>query len=59
MLIDIFNTVFAMKSEEIKRLQPDLVFNSRFLEMGRNTCKDYIDWVNNSETKFFYHENSN
>lgn len=46
--------------EEGFNLNPELIFNSRSLcEMSKTTCDGYIRFVNQSGTKFFYHENSN
>ena len=52
--------LFDSKKETLKGVEPDLVFNSRSLcEMAEDTCNSYINWINTSNTKLFYHENSN
>lgn len=38
----------------------DLIFNSRSMcEMDEKTCFEYVQFVNTSGAKYFYHENSN
>lgn len=38
----------------------DLIFNSRSLcEMDKETVSNYFNFINSSEVKYFYHENSN
>lgn len=39
---------------------PDIIFNSRsFCEMSQQTCDTYIKFINASNARFCYHENSN
>ncbi len=52
--------IFNRKTKDMEVIKPDLIFNSRSLcEMSKETCDGYIEWINKSKTKFFYHENSN
>ena len=43
-----------------KKNMLDLIFNSRSLcEMDKNSNNEYINFINNSNASYFYHENSN
>ena len=56
------NLICALDSDSLSRIIPkcDLIFNSRSLcEMGVDTVATYFEFINNCETGYFYHENSN
>ena len=59
------NMVNLISAGEVKNLskiisKSDLIFNSRSLcEMHTDTIAEYFNFMNSSEAKFIYHENSN
>lgn len=56
------NLICATDCDNLSEVIPkcDLIFNSRSLcEMGADTVATYFKFINNCETTFFYHENSN
>lgn len=59
---DVINLVPAgnLKFLDSIKSQLDLVFNSRSLcEMAIETNREYLNFINESASKYFYHENSN